>query len=109
MTATHTAICNCGPSGSSRTVNREDWPMPLHNLPQGSGAPFTANAIWTADSVTVEGKTANWKATTVAPAFLPALRVGVFGVSDGTDGDCNPAGVFDAAPTDLEPTLRSCG
>jgi len=37
-----------------------------------SGAPYTANAIWTADRVTIRGDTASWKDTTDARHFCPS-------------------------------------
>ena len=53
--------------------------------------------------MTVEGKTANWKATTVARHFCPRCGSALFGVSDGTGEIAIQLGVFDAAPTDLAP------
>ena len=76
MTATHIATCNCG---SVRIIaNGPPVRVGLCHCTtcrKGSGAPFTANAIWTADCVTVEGKTSNWKAATVARHFLSVVRV----------------------------------
>jgi hypothetical protein len=107
MTATHIATCNCG----SVRIIANGPPVRIGlchctTCRKGSGAPFTANAIWTADSVTVEGKTANWKATTVARHFCPRCGSALFGVSDGTDEIAIQLGVFDAAPTDLAPTYE---
>ena len=80
--------------------------MPLHDLPQGSGAPFTVNAIWRTENVTVRGDTASWKDTTVARHFCPSCGSALFGVSDGTGEIAIGLGVFDAAPTDLVPTYE---
>ena len=85
MTATHIATCNCG----SVRIIANGPPVRIGlchctTCRKGSGAPFTANAIWTADCVTVEGKTSNWKAATVARHFCPSCGSPLFGVSDGT-------------------------
>jgi hypothetical protein len=69
------------------------------------GAPFTANAIWTTDSVTVEGKTATGRPRP-SRGICPHCGSASFGVSDGTDEIVIQLGVFDAAPTDLAPTYE---
>ena len=106
MTATHIATCNCG---SVRIIaNGPPVRVGLCHCTtcrKASGA-FTANAIWTADCVTVEGKTSNWKAATVARHFCPSRGSPLFGVSDGTGEIVIMLGAFDAAPTDLAPTYE---
>jgi hypothetical protein len=77
--------------------------MPLHDLPQGSGAPFTTNVIWRA---TIEGETASWKETTDARHFCPSCGFAMFGISDGAGEIEIRIGAFDLAPTDLVPTYE---
>jgi hypothetical protein len=71
-----------------------------------SGAPFTANAIWTADCVTVEGKTSTWTAATIARHFCPSCGSPLFAVINGAGEIVILLGAFDAAPTDLAPTYE---
>jgi hypothetical protein len=107
MGATRVATCNCG---SIRIIaNGPPVRVGLCHCTtcrKESGAPFTANAIWTADRVTVEGNTAIWKAATDARHFCPSCGSALFGVSDGTGEIEIRLGAFDAAPTDLEPTYE---
>jgi hypothetical protein len=107
MAAGRVATCNCG----SVRIIAHGPPVRVglcHCITcrKESGAPFTANAIWTAESVTVEGKTANWKATTDARHFCPSCGSALFGISDGTGEIEIRLGAFDAAPTDLSPTYE---
>jgi hypothetical protein len=107
MTATRIATCNCG---SVRLVaNGPPVRVGLCHCTtcrKGSGAPFTVNAIWTADCVTVEGNTSNWKAATEARHFCPSCGSMLFGVSDSTGEIAIMLGAFDDAPTDLVPTYE---
>jgi hypothetical protein len=103
MATTRVATCNCG----SVRIIAVGPPVRVGlchctTCRKESGAPFTAYAIWTADSVTVEGNTANWNAR----HFCPSCGSPVFGVSDGAGEIEIRLGAFDAAPTDLAPTYE---
>ena len=107
MTATRIATCSCG----SVRIVAKGQPVRVGlchctTCRKESGAPFTANAIWTADSVTIEGKTTAWKAATDARHFCPSCGSTLFGVSDGTGEIEIRLGAFDVAPTDLQPTYE---
>jgi hypothetical protein len=110
MTATRIATCNCG---SVRLIaNGPPVRVGLCHCTtcrKESGAPFTVNAIWTTDCVTVEGKTSNWKAATDARHFCPSCGSALFGISDGTGEIEIRLGAFDTAPTDLAPTYELWG
>jgi hypothetical protein len=65
---------------------------------------MTANAIWRAQDVTIEGATKSWKDATVSRHFCPACGSTLFG-STG-DEIAIGLGAFDQAPTDLAPTYE---
>ena len=69
-----------------------------------SGAPLTANAIWRAEDVTIQGDTRSWKDTTVARHFCPSCGSSLFGISDGEIAI--GLGAFDQAPANLVPTYE---
>jgi hypothetical protein len=73
---------------------------------KGSAAPFTANAIWRVEDVTVQGDTRSWKDTTVSRHFCPSCGSPLFGVPDGAGEVAIGLGAFDQAPTDLVPTYE---
>jgi hypothetical protein len=102
-----TASCNCG------VIRIEARGEPVRvglchctTCRKESGAPFTTNAIWRANSVTVEGETASWKDATDARHFCPSCGSALFGVADGTGEIEIRLGAFDRAPTDLTPTYE---
>jgi hypothetical protein len=102
-----TASCNCG----AIRIKARGEPVRVGlchctTCRKESGAPFTANAIWRADRVTVEGDTASWKDATDARHFCPSCGSALFGVSDGTGEIEIRLGAFDQAPTDLAPTYE---
>ena len=85
MTSTRTATCNCG------AIRIETRGQPVRvglchctTCRKESGAPFTTNAIWRADDVTIRGDTASWKDATDARHFCPSCGSAMFGISDGT-------------------------
>ena len=107
MPDTRTASCNCG------AIRIEARGPPLRiglchctTCRKESGAPYTANAIWAADHVTISGDTASWKDTTDARHFCPSCGSALFGVSDSTGEIEIRLGAIDAAPTDLAPTYE---
>ena len=107
MPDTRTATCNCG----SIRIETRGQPVRVGlchctTCRKGSGAPFTANAIWRAEDVTVHGETASWKASTVIRHFCPCCGSPLFGVADGTGEIVIGLGAFDVAPTDLAPTYE---
>ena len=71
-----------------------------------SGGPFMAFAVWHADHVKIEGRTASWKATRDDRHFCPFCGSTLFGVEEGTKEIEVRLGAFDAAPTDLVPTYE---
>jgi hypothetical protein len=107
MINTRTASCNCG------AIRIETRGEPVRvglchctTCRKSSGAPFTANAVWRAGDVTIQGHTASWKATTDARHFCPSCGSPLFGVSDSTGEIDIMVGAFDVAPTDLVPTYE---
>ena len=70
------------------------------------GAPFTANAIFRTEDVTVQGDTASWKNWTDVRQFCPSCGSSVFGVSGGTGEIEIRLGAFDVAPTNLVPAYE---
>lgn len=102
-----TASCNCG----AIRIEARGEPVRVGlchctTCRKESGAPFTTNAIWRADSVMVEGETASWQDTTDARHFCPSCGSALFGIAEGTGEVEIRLGVFDQAPTDLVPTYE---
>jgi hypothetical protein len=107
MTSTRTASCNCG----ATRIEARGKPIRVGlchcaTCRKESGAPFTANAIWRANDVTIRGTPASWKATTDARHFCPLCGSSLFGVSDGTSEIEIRLGAFDVVPTDLAPAYE---
>jgi hypothetical protein len=107
MTSTRTATCNCG------AIRLEARGQPVRvglchctTCRKESGAPFTTNAIWQADDVTIRGDTASWKDATDARHFCPSCGSAMFGISDGTGEIEIRLGALDVVPTDLVPTYE---
>jgi hypothetical protein len=99
MPDTHTASCNCG------AIRIEARGQPVRvglchctTCRKGGGAPFTANAIWRAEDVTIQGNTRSWKDTTVSRYFCPTCGSSLFAVSGGTAEIAIGLGAFDQAP-----------
>lgn len=107
MPDTRAASCACG----SIRIETRGQPVRVGlchctTCRKESGAPFTANAIFRAEDVTVHGDTASWKASTVERHFCPCCGSPLFGASDGTGEIAIGLGAFDIAPTDLAPTYE---
>ena len=107
MPDVRTGSCNCG------AIRIEARGQPLRiglchctTCRKESGAPFTANAIWRVNDVTIQGHTASWKDWTDARHFCPSCGSALFGVSDGTGEIEIRLGAFDDVPTDLAPTYE---
>ena len=107
MPDTHTASCNCG------TIRIEARGQPVRVglchctiCRKGSGAPFTASAIWRAEDVRIQGDTGSWKDATISRHFCLACGSPLFGVSGGTGEIAIGLGALDQAPTDLVPTYE---
>ena len=80
---TRTASCNCG---AIRIEARGELVRVglchCSICRKESGTPFTVNAIWCADDVTVKGNTASWRHSTDARHFCPLNRPGFVGGSN---------------------------
>jgi hypothetical protein len=107
MPDTRTASCNCG------AVRIEARGQPVRvglchctTCRKAGGAPFTANAIWRGQDVTIQGDTRSWKDTTVSRHFCPSCGSALFGVSDGTGEIAIGLGALDVVPTGLAPTYE---
>jgi hypothetical protein len=107
MPDTRTASCNCG------AIRIETRGPPVRvglchciTCRKESGAPFTANAIWSAEDVTVQGDTASWKQSTETRHFCPSCGSPMFVVADGSGEIDVRLGAMDVAPTDLMPTYE---
>ena len=105
MPDTRSASCNCG------AIRIEARGEPIRagichctTCRKESGGPFMAFAVWHADHVKIEGRTASWKATRDDRHFCPFCGSTLFGVEEGTKEIEVRLGAFDAAPTDLVPT-----
>jgi hypothetical protein len=100
-----TASCSCG--AVSIEVRGEPVRVGLCHCTtcrKQSGAAFTANAIWRAEDVTIQGDTRSWKDTTVSRHFCPSCGSSLFGISDGEIAI--GLGAFNQAPTNLVPTYE---
>ena len=107
MPDTRSASCNCG------AIRIEARGEPIRagichctTCRKESGGPFMAFAVWHADHVKIEGRTASWKATRDDRHFCPFCGSTLFGVEEGTKEIEVRLGAFDAAPTDLVPTYE---
>jgi hypothetical protein len=98
-----TASCNCG---AVRIETRGEAARVglCHCLTcrKESGGLFMAFAVWHADHVKIEGRTASWKATTDSRHFCPFCGSTLFDVVEGTSEIEVRLGAFDK-PTDLLP------
>jgi hypothetical protein len=107
MPDTRTASCNCG------AIRIEARGQPVRvglchcvTCRKASSAPFTANAIWRKEDVTIQGNTRSWKDTTVSRHFCPSCGSPLFGASDDTGEIAIGLGILDVVPTGLAPTYE---